>query len=341
MSLLDAPTLAHYLVLGAILFAISVAGIFLNRNNVIMLLMAIELMLLAVNLNFIAFSRYLGDTAGQVFVFFILTVAAAESAIGLAILVLLFRNMRHDRRRGPRISARRADATIATMTHQPLSARRRSRRWSASIVVGLCGRAARPRRRRTGCAILGVAVSFVASIVMLARRAGRPRRSTATSTRGSSSGDLKLAIGFLIDPLTATDDARRDVRVADGARLHDRLHGRRSRATQRFFCYISLFTFSMLMLVMSNNFLQLFFGWEAVGLVSYLLIGFWYTRPTAIYANLKAFLVNRVGDFGFLLGIGARARVLRHARLRAGVREAPSSLVGDDDRDLLGGTRGR
>src|SRR5688572_8820859 len=72
----------------------------------------------------------------------------------------------------------------------------------------------------------------------------------------------------------------------------------------RFFSYISLFTFSMLMLVMANNFLQLFFGWEAVGLVSYLLIGFWYTRPTAIYANLKAFLVNRVGDFGFLLGIG-------------------------------------
>ena len=92
MSLLTAPTLAHYLVLGAILFAISMAGIFLNRRNVIIVLMAIELMLLAVNLNFIAFSRYLGDMGGQVFVFFILTVAAAESAIGLAILVLLFRN---------------------------------------------------------------------------------------------------------------------------------------------------------------------------------------------------------------------------------------------------------
>ena len=91
MPLLNAPTLAHYLVLGAILFAISMAGIFLNRRNVIIMLMAIELMLLAVNLNFIAFSRYLGDMAGQVFVFFILTVAAAESAIGLAILVVLFR----------------------------------------------------------------------------------------------------------------------------------------------------------------------------------------------------------------------------------------------------------
>jgi len=89
-----ALTLQHFLVLGAILFAISVVGIFLNRRNLIVLLMAIELMLLAVNLNFIAFSYYLGDLAGQVFVFFILTVAAAESAIGLAILVVLFRNLR-------------------------------------------------------------------------------------------------------------------------------------------------------------------------------------------------------------------------------------------------------
>jgi len=87
-------SLSHYLVLGAILFAIAVIGIFLNRKNVIILLMAIELMLLAVNMNFVAFSHYLHDTAGQVFVFFILTVAAAESAIGLAILVILFRNIR-------------------------------------------------------------------------------------------------------------------------------------------------------------------------------------------------------------------------------------------------------
>jgi NADH-quinone oxidoreductase subunit K len=86
-------TLAHYLTLGAILFSISVVGIFLNRRNVIIILMAIELMLLAVNLNFIAFSHFLGDAAGQVFVFFILTVAAAEAAIGLAILVVLFRNL--------------------------------------------------------------------------------------------------------------------------------------------------------------------------------------------------------------------------------------------------------
>ena len=88
-----AITLSHYLIIGAILFAISIVGIFLNRKNVIVLLMAIELMLLAVNMNFIAFSHYLGDAGGQIFVFFILTVAAAESAIGLAILVVLFRNL--------------------------------------------------------------------------------------------------------------------------------------------------------------------------------------------------------------------------------------------------------
>jgi NADH-quinone oxidoreductase subunit K len=90
---MTSPSLSHYLVLGAILFAISVVGIFLNRRNIIVLLMAIELMLLAVNLNFIAFSHFLGNIQGQVFVFFILTVAAAESAIGLAILVVLFRNL--------------------------------------------------------------------------------------------------------------------------------------------------------------------------------------------------------------------------------------------------------
>ncbi|MDA0238225.1 MAG: NADH-quinone oxidoreductase subunit NuoK [Proteobacteria bacterium] len=87
-------TLSHYLVLGAILFSISIAGIFLNRKNIIIILMSIELMLLAVNINFLAFSHYLGDLSGQIFVFFILTVAAAESAIGLAILVVLFRNLK-------------------------------------------------------------------------------------------------------------------------------------------------------------------------------------------------------------------------------------------------------
>ncbi len=115
-------------------------------------------------------------------------------------------------------------------------------------------------------------------------------------------GNTRFEIGFLIDQLSATMMV---VVSLVSLMVHiytiGYMHG--DPGYQRFFSYISLFTFSMMMLVMSNNFLQLFFGWEAVGLVSYLLIGFWYTRPTAIYANMKAFLVNRVGDFGFLLGI--------------------------------------
>lgn len=115
--------------------------------------------------------------------------------------------------------------------------------------------------------------------------------------------ELVLSIGFLIDPLSAMMMV---VVTFVSLMVHIYTIGYMSEdeGYNRFFAYISLFTFAMLMLVMSNNFLQLFFGWEAVGLVSYLLIGFWYTRPTAIFANMKAFLVNRVGDFGFILGIG-------------------------------------
>ena len=117
------------------------------------------------------------------------------------------------------------------------------------------------------------------------------------------SGDLRFNVGFLIDNLSAMMMV---VVTFVSLMVHIYTIGYMADdpGYSRFFSYISLFTFAMLMLVMSNNFMQLFFGWEAVGLVSYLLIGFWYTRPTAIYANLKAFLVNRVGDFGFLLGIG-------------------------------------
>ncbi|HWU65674.1 MAG TPA: NADH-quinone oxidoreductase subunit L [Methylophilus sp.] len=118
-----------------------------------------------------------------------------------------------------------------------------------------------------------------------------------------NSGDVHFEVGFLIDNLSAMMMV---VVTFVSLMVHIYTIGYMAEdpGYSRFFSYISLFTFSMLMLVMSNNFMQLFFGWEAVGLVSYLLIGFWFTRPTAIYANLKAFLVNRVGDFGFLLGIG-------------------------------------
>jgi NADH-quinone oxidoreductase subunit L len=172
---------------------------------------------------------------------------------------------------------------------------------AASIIVGLWG----PKLGRGvshWLCIFGVAASFVASIV-ITRDVQAGHVFNGDVYAWLVSGDFRLAIGFLIDPLTATM-----LLVVTFVSLMVHVYTIGYMADDpgytRFFSYISLFTFSMLMLVMSNNFLQLFFGWEAVGLVSYLLIGFWYTRPTAIYANLKAFLANRVGDFGFVLGIG-------------------------------------
>jgi NADH-quinone oxidoreductase subunit L len=150
--------------------------------------------------------------------------------------------------------------------------------------------------------ILGVAVSLVASVLIF-QDVAQGNFFNGSVYTWLTSGDTRFEIGFLIDKLTVT---MMMVVTFVSLMVHIYTIGymRDDPGYTRFFSYISLFTFSMLMLVMANNFLQLFFGWEAVGLVSYLLIGFWYTRPTAIYANLKAFLVNRVGDFGFLLGIG-------------------------------------
>ncbi|MCC7410408.1 MAG: NADH-quinone oxidoreductase subunit L [Gammaproteobacteria bacterium] len=173
---------------------------------------------------------------------------------------------------------------------------------AASLVAGLAGR----RIGRAGShwvTIVGVGIAFALSAVVFKQvvidAAGNLNTTVFTWL---AVGGLRFEIGFLIDPLSATmmlvvTFVSWMVHIYTIGYMHD------DPGYQRFFSYISLFTFSMLMLVMANNFLQLFFGWEAVGLVSYLLIGFWFKRPTAIYANLKAFLVNRVGDFGFLLGI--------------------------------------
>lgn len=175
-----------------------------------------------------------------------------------------------------------------------------------ALIAGLFGRFIGPIwSHRTTIGL--VFVSLVASIVIFLDVL------EGNSYNGSVytwlvTGDTRFEVGFLIDQLTATMMVVVSL-VSLMVHIYTIGYMHNDPGYQRFFSYISLFTFSMMMLVMSNNFLQLFFGWEAVGLVSYLLIGFWYTRPTAIYANLKAFLVNRVGDFGFLLGI---ALVLMH-----------------------------
>jgi NADH-quinone oxidoreductase subunit L len=158
------------------------------------------------------------------------------------------------------------------------------------------------RRWSHALTILGVLIAFILSAMTLKDVIGGARFN-ATIYEWMVIGGLKMEIGFMVDGLTAMMMC---VVTFVSLMVHIYTIGymEEDEGYNRFFAYISLFTFSMLMLVMSNNLLQLFFGWEAVGLVSYLLIGFWFNKPTAIFANMKAFLVNRVGDFGFILGIG-------------------------------------
>lgn len=159
------------------------------------------------------------------------------------------------------------------------------------------------RRLSHSVTILGVLLSFVLSAMTLQSVVVDGARFNETIYTWMVVGGLKMEIGFLVDGLTAMMMC---VVTFVSLMVHIYTVGymEEDEGYDRFFAYISLFTFSMLMLVMSNNMLQLFFGWEAVGLVSYLLIGFWFNKPSAIFANMKAFLVNRVGDFGFILGIG-------------------------------------
>ncbi|MDP2031840.1 MAG: NADH-quinone oxidoreductase subunit L [Polaromonas sp.] len=189
------------------------------------------------------------------------------------------------------------------------------------------------RRLSHTLTILGVLVAFVISAMTLKSVAIDGARFNETLYTWMVVGGLKMEIGFLVDGLTAMMMC---VVTFVSLMVHIYTIGymEEDEGYNRFFAYISLFTFSMLMLVMSNNMLQLFFGWEAVGLVSYLLIGFWFNKPTAIFANMKAFLVNRVGDFGFILGIGllaAYAGTLNYTEVFAKSGEiAALSLPGTD-----------
>ncbi len=172
---------------------------------------------------------------------------------------------------------------------------------AAAVVAGLGGRLVGRTVAHTLC-IAGVAVSFAGSAWLLSRLLdGAPVYNANVYAWGVSDG-LEMHVGFLVDNLSALMMTVVSF-VSLAVHVYTIGYMRDDPGYTRFFSYISLFTFAMLMLVMANNFLQLFFGWEAVGLVSYLLIGFWYRRPSAIFANYKAFLVNRIGDFGFIVAI--------------------------------------
>lgn len=205
-----------------------------------------------------------------------------------------------------------------------------------SIVAGLFGGyiGRRPAHLIT---ILGVLVSFVISAMTLKAVAVDGATFNATVYEWMTLGTLKMEVGFMVDGLTAMMMC---VVTFVSLMVHIYTIGymEEDPGYQRFFSYISLFTFSMLMLVMSNNLLQLFFGWEAVGLVSYLLIGFWFKKPTAIFANMKAFLVNRVGDFGFILGIGlllAYTGTLNYTELFAKANELTALTLPKTDWALI------
>src|SRR5689334_6204058 len=196
-----------------------------------------------------------------------------------------------------------------------------------AIIAGLFGKVI-GRRRAHSVTILGMVIATVAAwLVFEDVRAGHLFNGPVYTW--IATGGVHFDVGFLIDPLSSlmmlvVTFVSLMVHIYTIGYMHD------DPGYARFFSYISLFTFSMLMLVMANNFLQLFFGWEAVGLVSYLLIGFWYTRPTAVFANLKAFLVNRVGDFGFLLGIAlilAYIGSLDYAQVFAGAGNLTGSTI--------------
>ena len=204
-----------------------------------------------------------------------------------------------------------------------------------AIIAGLFGR----KIGRAGAhwvTILGVAVSFLLSLVVLRHHVldgAEPYNGTVYTWMVIEG--IRLEVGFLVDSLTAVmittvSFVSLMVHIYTIGYMHD------DDGYQRFFSYIALFTFSMLMLVMANNFMQLFFGWEAVGLVSYLLIGFYFKRESAIFANLKAFLVNRVGDFGFVLGIAAVAMYTNSLDYQEVFAKAPG--LADTKIQILGDT---
>ena len=205
-------------------------------------------------------------------------------------------------------------STLLTIALAPLA---------GSLLAGIFGTALggawMGRKLSHGLTIFGVLLSFVLSAQTLLQVVQEGARFNETIYTWMVVGDLKMEVGFLVDGLTAMMMC---VVTFVSLMVHIYTIGymEEDEGYNRFFAYISLFTFSMLMLVMSNNLLQLFFGWEAVGLVSYLLIGFWFNKPSAVFANMKAFLVNRVGDFGFILGIGliaAYAGTLNYAEVFA------------------------
>ncbi len=289
--------LNYYLILSAVVFAIGVLGV-LARRNLIVVLMSIELMLNAVNLTFIAFSRFLGSMEGQVAVFFVMAVAAAEAVIGLAIIISVFR---HRQSLDPA-----GDATAQMVTSEAGVAAYDLLRWIpliplvGSVINVFFGQAlGRKNAAVLGCAAVGASFAIALYVFFQLPPAGIFRD---VIYNWIESGSFKINLSLQVDALTSVMLL---IVTGIGFLIHIYSLGymEHDEGMARFFIYLNLFIFFMLVLVMADNLLLLFVGWEGVGLCSYLLIGFWYEDPNNAIAGNKAFIVNRIGDFGFILGI--------------------------------------
>jgi NADH:ubiquinone oxidoreductase subunit K len=262
--------LAHYLTVAAILFVIGVLGIFLNRRNVILMLMAIELILLSVNINLVAFSAYLGDLKGQVFAMFVLTVAAAEAAIGLRSWSSSSAAAAPSRSTPPTGCAANMQSIIL-IVFLPLL---------AALIAGLGGRVIGKVPAKvitTGALFVSCALSWP---IFLGFLSGRTREATVVPVLDwIRSGDLQVDWALRVDTLTAVMLVVVTT-VSSLVHLYSWGYMDEDPSQPRFFAYLSLFTFAMLMLVTADSLVQMFFGWEGVGLASYLLIGFWYHKPS-------------------------------------------------------------
>ena len=247
--------LGHYLTLGAVIFSIGVIGIFLNRKNIIVILMSIELILLAVNINLVSFSIYLGDLTGQVFTLFILTVAAAEAAIGLAIIVVYYRNAGTIRVEEIDKLKDKMEISIISL---PLI---------ASIISGFFGKFIGDRNSEIITSLL-VSISALLSAIVFYEVIFNQYEENIIIATWINSGSLEVNWSMKIDALSAVMLV---VVTFISALVHIYSIGYMSHDPHKpiFMAYLSLFTLAMLMLVTADNFIQLFFGWEGVGLCSY------------------------------------------------------------------------
>jgi NADH-quinone oxidoreductase subunit L len=283
--------LSYYLVLSGFLFACGVLG-FLIKRNIITIFMSIELMLNGVNLSFVAFAAHWHALAGQVFVFFVMVVAAAEAAVGLAIIIAVYRT-----RETLNIDQVNSAQTMTSSLNLWLIP---SCRWRAPPSTAFSGRSLRaPRSAWSDYFFSGAAFAWALSVVA--------RFSADASLPGIlahwiRSGSFTADFAFYLDQLSLVMLL---VVTGVGFLIHIYSVGYMwdDPSYYRFFAYLNLFMFFMLTLVLASNYLLMFIGWEGVGLASYLLIGFWFTKDSAASAGKKAFIVNRIGDFGFLIAL--------------------------------------